>query len=101
LFYFSTFSFWFSKRPKILSTNVTSVVDVIGNEINKAKVVPNKIRGKGFTFINPGVLVITHSVFFIVLKYVVINFFGLFISGILNEKAYDIIIPITILFIRV
>ncbi len=76
------------------STNVTPLVDVIGNEINKAKVVPNRIRGKGFTFKVPGVLVVTHSVFFIVLKYVVINFFGFDFSTILDVKSYCIIIPI-------
>jgi len=53
-------------------SGIFSTGGLIGNTINKTKVVPNKIAGKGFTFKHPGVLVVTHSLFFIVLEYVVV-----------------------------
>jgi len=70
------------------------LVGLIGNEINKPIVVPNKRPVKGIAQIDPWVFVVTHSLFFIVLKYVVINFFRLnFLS--LNVETQSIVIPVT------
>jgi len=53
-------------RPKILSPNVRSSVGEIGNEINKAVVVPNIVTSKRSLTINPWVFIIntcTHQLY--------------------------------------
>ena len=47
-------------KPKNFPPNVESLVGEIGNEINKTKVVENKVRSKRSLQIGPWVFVVTH-----------------------------------------